>query len=213
MINPQNTLLLQTKDAITKMAPFIGLDLKNVHLVTTLQEAASALDDLLSNPFLGFDTESKPTFRKGQKSEGPHILQFATQHRAYIFQTYLAFCRPAIAKILESKHIAKIGFGLKDDIKRIAGKLQIQPRAIIDLDHIFKINFGQKNSVGVKTAIALLFNRRFIKSHKATTSNWSNRVLSEKQLLYAADDAFAAIAVYAALKKRGIEITIESDPR
>ncbi|MBN1575108.1 MAG: 3'-5' exonuclease domain-containing protein 2 [Chitinispirillaceae bacterium] len=202
----QNSPPLQTRDTIPKMAPFIGLNLTNVHLVTTPQEAASALNNLLCNPFLGFDTESRPTFRKGQKSEGPHVLQFATQHSAYLFQTYFAFCRPAVAEILESKHISKIGFGLNDDIKRIAGKFQIQSQAIIDLNHTFKRNFGQKNSVGVKTAIALLFNRRFIKSHKATTSNWSNRVLSEKQLLYAANDAFAAIAVYTALKKRGIEV-------
>ncbi len=205
MTNQKKSLRLPTRDAITKMAPFIGLNLKNVHLVATPREAASALDDLLRNPFLGFDTESRPTFRKGQKSEGPHVLQFATQHSAYIFQTYHAHCGPAIAEILESEHIAKIGFGLNDDIKRIAGKFRIQPQAIIDLNHTFKINFSQKNSVGAKTAIALLFNRRLIKSHKATTSNWSNQVLSENQLLYAANDAFAALAVYAALKKRGIE--------
>jgi ribonuclease D len=206
MTDQQTPLPLPTRDAITRMAPFACLDLKNIHLVTTQQEAQKAIDDLMRCSFLGFDTESRPTFRKGQESEGPHVLQFATQHSAYIFQTFQALCRPAIAKILESKHIAKIGFGLNDDMKRIAGKFRIHPHAIIDLDHTFKKNIGQKNSVGVKTAIAILFNRRFIKSHKATTSNWSNRVLSEKQLLYAANDAFAAIAVFAALKRRCIEV-------
>ena len=93
-----------------------------------------------------------------------------------------------------------------DDIKRIEGKFRIQLQSIIDLDHIFKRTIGMKNSVGVKTAIAILFNRRFIKSHKATTSNWSDKELSEKQLLYAANDAFAALVVYGALKKRGIEV-------
>jgi ribonuclease D len=197
---------LPTRDAISEMEPFIGLDLKNIHLVTTQQEVSSALDDLMRHPFLGFDTESRPTFTKGQLSEGPHVLQFATEHNAYIFQAHLAPCRAAIAKIIESKHIAKVGFGLNDDIKRIAGKFKLHQQSIIDLDHTFKKYFAQKNSVGVKTAIALLFNRRLIKSHKATTSNWSNKVLSEKQLLYAANDAFAAIAVFAALKKRCIAV-------
>jgi ribonuclease D len=205
MTNPKSPLLLPTRDAINKMAPFIGLNLENIHLVATLRDAASALDDLLRNPYLGFDTESKPTFIKGQKSQGPHVLQFATQQRAYIFQTCHAPCLPAVVEILKSRQIAKIGFGLNDDIKRIAGKFRIQPHGIIDLNHTFKRNSGHKNSVGAKTAVALLFNRRLIKSHKATTSNWSNKVLSENQLLYAANDAFAALAVYAALKKRGIE--------
>jgi len=202
--NPQTTQPLQTKDAINKMTPFIGLDLENIHLVTTLQEMALARADLLGNPFVGFDTESRPTFRKGEVSEGPHVLQFATPNCAYIFQTHNDFCRPVLAEVLESKQIIKIGFGLNDDMKRITDKLHLHSQEIIDLDHIFKRNFGLHNSVGVKTAIALLFNQRFLKSRKATTSNWSNRELSEKQLIYAANDAFAAIAVYIELKKRGI---------
>lgn len=205
MIKQQKKLPAHSRETIAKMPLFIGLDLEHIHLVATPREAATALDTLLRHPFLGFDTESRPTFRKGEKSEGPHVLQFATSQSAYIFQCCHAHCAPAIAKILKSKHITKIGFGLNDDIKRIAEKFRVQPQAIIDLNHLFRIHFGQKNSVGVKTAIALLFNRRFIKSHKATTSNWSNRVLTEKQLLYAANDAFGAVAVYEELVKRGIE--------
>lgn len=206
MTNPSQTVFsLPTKDAITGMDPFIGLGLNAIHLVTTPREAETALDDLLRHPAVGFDTESKPTFRKGQLSEGPHVLQFATQHKAYIFQTCTAPCVPEIARILESSHIAKVGFGLNEDINRIAAKLKIDPQSIIDLDHTFH-TLGQKNSVGTKTAIAMLFNKRMTKSRKATTSNWSNRTLSEKQLLYAANDAYAAIAAYAALKERGIEI-------
>ena len=108
-----------------------------------------------------------------------------------------------VAEILKSKQVVKIGFGLNDDIKRIREKFRIHPRSIIDIDRIFK-RLGQKNSIGTKTAIALLFGKRLIKSHKLTTSNWSNRRLSEKQLLYAANDAFAALAVFTALKKRGM---------
>lgn len=205
MTDPLTSLPLPTRDSITKMDPFIGLDLKAIRLVTTQQEAETALSDLLRHPAVGFDTESRPTFRKGQISEGPHVLQFATNNRAYIFQTCTTLCRPAIARILESGDIAKVGFGLSEDIKRIAGKFKIHPQAIIDLDNTFH-SLGQKNSIGTKTAIALLFNRRMTKSRKATTSNWSNRQLSEKQMLYAANDAFAAIAVFEALKRRGIEV-------
>ena len=212
MTDLQTTLHLPARTA-SSMAPFAGLGPENIHLVATPHEAASALDDLLHNPFIGFDTESRPTFRKGEKSEGPHVLQFATRHRAYIFQTFRRVCEPAVAEILTSEHTVKIGFGLNDDIKRIADKFRLQPRAIVDLDHVFKKNFGLKNSIGVKNAVALLFKRRFIKSHKSTTSNWSNKLLSEKQLLYAANDAFAAISVYVELKKRGIEVDQPPPPK
>ena len=99
MTNPPPPLILPTRDVIAGMDPFIGLDLEHILLVATQHEAQKALDDLLHHTAIGFDTESRPTFRKGQKSEGPHVLQFATQHKAYVFQTYLALCRPAIAKI------------------------------------------------------------------------------------------------------------------
>jgi ribonuclease D len=205
MTNQTKPLLLPTREAITKMEPFVGLSPRNVHLVTTQHEADSALDDLLHQKAIGFDTESKPTFRKGQLSEGPHVLQFAVQYRAYVFQSHTPVCRPAIDKILESSSLLKVGFGLNDDLKRITDKFKILPRAVIDIGLAFN-GPGQKNSIGTKTAIALLFNKRLIKSHSATTSNWASRALSEKQLLYAANDAFAAISVYAELKKRGMAI-------
>ncbi len=196
-------LQLPTREAITGMAPFAGLELKDISLVTTQEEAASALDHLLQESFLGFDTESRPTFRIGQHSEGPHVLQFATLRSAYIFQAHRPFCGPAVAEILKSGHVAKIGFGLDDDIKRIKGKLNIHPKHVIDINHIFN-RFGHKNSIGSRAAVALLFGKRFIKPQKTTTSNWSNEQLSDKQLLYAANDAFAALSVFMALKRRGM---------
>jgi ribonuclease D len=204
MINNPIPLALPTREAISAMAPFIGIGLKDIYVITTPKEASLALDSLLGEPFLGFDTESRPTFRVGQLSEGPHVLQFATSKEAYIFQSCRSVCRPAIAKIMESKHIAKIGFGLKEDIKRTTAKFGIHPRTIIDIDNTFK-RLGHTDTIGIKTAIALLFGKRMTKSHKATTSNWSSELLSEKQLLYAANDAFAALAVFTELKKRGID--------
>ena len=205
-------LLVPTRDAIARMLPFPGLGLEHIHLVSTPQDAKEALAALRESAFVGFDTESRPTFRKGQKSQGPHVLQFATMERAYIFQTLHEECTPVVTELLRSKKVVKIGFGLNDDILRIGTKFCIQPRSIIDLDYTFKINFDHKNSIGVKNAVALLFNRRFTKSHKATTSNWAHRLLSEKQLRYAANDAYAAIAVHTELKKRGIEVAHHRRP-
>jgi ribonuclease D len=69
---------------------------------------------------------------------------------------------------------------------------------VVDLNHLFRAR-GYRKDIGVKTAVAILFGRRFLKSGKASTSNWAARQLSESQLLYAANDAWAAARVFAAM--------------
>ena len=69
---------------------------------------------------------------------------------------------------------------------------------MLELNTIFR-DRGYRKDMGVKGAVAVLFNRRFIKSKKATTSNWANQRLSEAQLIYAANDAYAAVRVFHAL--------------
>jgi ribonuclease D len=94
--------------------------------------------------------------------------------------------------------VVKAGFGLGDDRKRIVHKLGIDPQGILELNTIFRER-GYRKDMGVKGAVAVLFNERFIKSKKAATSNWANARLSEAQLVYAANDAYAAIRVWQAL--------------
>jgi ribonuclease D len=94
--------------------------------------------------------------------------------------------------------IAKAGFGLGDDRKRIIQKLGIEPAGILELNAVFHAR-GYRKDMGAKGAVAVLFNQRFQKSKKAATSNWANPRLSESQLVYAANDAYAAICVWEAL--------------
>jgi ribonuclease D len=72
----------------------------------------------------------------------------------------------------------------------------------VDLDRSFKL-LGYRNAVGAKSAVAMLFNRQLSKSKSITTSNWAARELTDRQLLYAANDAYAAIRVYHALQQAG----------
>jgi len=190
-----------SKQEILELEPYTGLGLEQVRLICSAEEAQQALAEMGAHEALGFDTESRPTFVKNQRSGGPHVLQFATPERAYIFQSHHRECHPVIAEVLQSDRIAKIGFGLSNDIRHIGDRFGIKPQAIVDLDRAF-MDLGYKNQVGARTAIAILFNKRFAKSKSTTTSDWSNKVLSEKQFLYAANDAYAAIQVYLALKKR-----------
>ena len=106
--------------------------------------------------------------------------------------------REAVCSLLESTSLSKVGFGLDGDKTQIRSRLEIEPRAVLDLDTVFR-DLGYRKSVGLKVAVALVFNRRFVKSKRIGTSNWSNRQLNESQLLYAANDAYAAMRVHAAI--------------
>lgn len=187
------------KDHIAELEPFEGLEMERIHVVTTAAEAAAAHEELMKAREVGFDTESKPTFHKGQKSEGPHVLQFATTERAYIFQSHHGECLPAVLDLLESRELLKIGFGLGGDLSHISMRFGVRPNSIVDLDVSFK-KLGYRNAVGAKSAIAILFQKRMFKSKSTTTSNWSSVSLTERQLVYAANDAYAAIRVHHALK-------------
>jgi len=107
-------------------------------------------------------------------------------------------CRAVAAELLALGGFAKAGFGLGDDRKRIIHKLGVEPAGVLELNTVFRER-GYRKDMGVKGAVAVLFNQRFIKSKKAATSNWANLRLTEAQLVYAANDAYAAIRVYEAL--------------
>ncbi len=195
MIVPKTT---PHKSAIAELEPFQGLGLESIFVVTNAEQAGRAMTELMGTRFVGFDTESKPTFHKGQQSEGPHVLQFSTLEKAFIFQSHCVESHPVILHLLSSPDLTKIGFGLGGDLHQIANRFGIRPEAIIDLDRSFKKR-GYSNAVGAKSAIAMFFNRKLLKSKTVTTSNWAARDLSDRQLIYAANDAYAAIKIFHAL--------------
>jgi ribonuclease D len=186
------------KEQIALLEPFERLGLDRIHLVTTREQAHGAREELAATPVWGFDTESKPTFFKDQLSEGPHVVQLATLHKAWVFQLHDTACRTVVAELLALRGVVKAGFGLGDDRKRIVDKLGVEPADVLELNTVFRER-GYRKDMGVKGAVAVLFNRRFIKSRKATTSNWANPRLTEAQLVYAANDAYAAVRVFHAL--------------
>jgi 3'-5' exonuclease len=190
-----------SNDEITLLPLFERLGLSRITLVRSGSQAREAAVSLEAAAAWGFDTESKPTFRVGEISTGPHILQLATLERAWVFQLDDAECRAVAGQLLARPGIAKAGFGLGDDKKRIRSKLGIEPQGIVEINTLFRER-GYRKEIGVKAAVATLFNQRFIKSKKASTSNWALPNLSESQLIYAANDAYAAIRVYDALQNQ-----------
>ncbi len=181
------------------LPPYVGIDLADVRLVKTADDAAAAMAALTAADVVGFDTESKPTFAKGEKSTGPHLVQLATDDAAYLFQVGAAPLRAellaVLRAVLESPDILKVGFGLGDDLRRLQGKLGIDTRNVIDLSTALRRR-GERNTLGAKTAVARFFAQALSKSKRITTTNWALPQLSEKQILYAADDAHVALRIY-----------------
>lgn len=194
------TLPTPSKDEIALLPEFGRLGLDRITLVVSAVQAREAAAALADHAIWGFDTESKPTFVKDQVSDGPHIVQLATLAHAWVFQLQDPACRDTVAGLLAQATHTKAGFGLGDDTKRIQSKLLVEPAGVLELNTVFRAR-GYRKDMGVKGAVAVLFAQRFIKSKKAATSNWANPRLSEAQLVYAANDAYAAARVAQALRR------------
>ena len=201
MSGHKSRLPVPDKEAIEALPPFERLGLEQVRLVNTAEQAEAAWQALQSHSVLGFDTESKPTFLREQVSDGPHIVQLATDRVAYIFQLTDPQCRARVAQLLADPRLLKAGFGLGDDTRRIERKLGVVPQGVVELNQLLFAR-GWRREMGVKAAVAVLFGRCFAKSKKAATSNWALPQLGSSQLLYAANDAWAALKVYQALQDR-----------
>ncbi|MDD5336706.1 MAG: 3'-5' exonuclease domain-containing protein 2 [Rhodoferax sp.] len=187
-----------SKEQIALLPEFGRLGLERIVLVASAAQAQQAQAALRATAVWGFDTESKPTFVKDQLSTGPHIVQLATLEQAWVFQLHDPACRAVVTQLLALPGFTKAGFGLGDDRKRIQSKLGVQALDVLDLNTVFHQR-GYRKDMGVKGAVAVLFQQRFIKSKKAATSNWSVPSLSPAQVVYAANDAYAAIRVFHAL--------------
>lgn len=189
--------------AETRLLPaFPGLTLDRIHVPKTLAECKAAADELFAAEIAGFDTEAKPTFKVGEKSGGPHVVQFSLTDRAFIFQLHLSECEKVAAELIASKRVLKVGFGLKNDCVQIRNRLGIELNHVLDLDQCFR-KLGYRGQIGVRGAMGALLGLHFPKSKSITTSNWAAAKLNQRQLVYAANDAFAALKIMEALQREG----------
>ncbi|QUX94964.1 3'-5' exonuclease domain-containing protein 2 [Marinomonas sp. CT5] len=182
-----------TKEQISQLPLYIGLGLSDIHIIENEVEAEQALKALENETRLGFDTESKPIFRKGQVSPGPSLIQLATESQAFLFPVRFPSAVAAAKKILTNPKIKKIGFGIKDDNKELRNKLDIDICNTQDLSVTLKQLAGEKNTIGARAAVAMVLGKRLGKG--AQRSNWGAYPLKEHQILYAANDAHSAICV------------------
>lgn len=185
-------------EELRQFKPFENLDSTQIHVISTLKQAQQIENELKMVKIFGFDSESKPTFQKGEISTGPHLIQLATTQHAYLFQMNDAlfdFLQP----ILANPQQLKVGFGLKNDAHLFRQK-GIELNNTIELSKCFT-HFGFHQTMGIKNAIAFLFQRYFAKSKKVSTSNWAQHRLTPAQIQYATADAYVALLVFLELQR------------
>jgi ribonuclease D len=166
-----------------------------VHLVTSADEERRAVDDLLAETVLGFDTESRPTFIKGQVHPTA-LIQFAGSRAVYIFQLNRLRGLSAGLELLSNACVLKAGIALGDDLKKLRVDYTFEPAGFIEIGHLCKAA-GIKQT-GLRPLAGMLLGFRI--SKREQRSNWAAATLTPSQLRYAATDAWAAREVYLKLK-------------
>lgn len=198
MMNKTTHLIRPTREEIALLPLFPGLPLDRIQCLETGAQFERALAVMNEAVFVGFDTESKPTFFKDAAQNGPHVVQIAVDNEAFIVQIRSNTPSAFLKALVESERIVKIGFGLTSDRAPLARKLGLKLNTTVDLSKTLR-SLGYKQELGVKAAVAIVLGQNIQKSKKVTTSNWANAALSASQLLYAANDAYAALKVFQAM--------------
>jgi ribonuclease D len=165
-----------------------------IAVVSNADEAESAVECLSKFKLLGFDTETKPAFRKGQKHKIA-LLQLSSDVVAYLFRLHSTGIPDCLAKLLENVEIKKIGVAVHDDIKGLQDVRKIKPDGFVDLQKIVQ-DYGIQDK-SVQKIAAIVLNARISKSQQLT--NWENKNLTNMQQLYAATDAWICREIYVRL--------------
>ena len=167
----------------------------NIKVVNTAAEMRRAISILKRYEILGFDTESRPTFRKGATIH-VSLIQIATEDVCFLFRIRKISDISPLKEIIESEKILKIGLSLHDDFNIMSHDHNFQPKGFVDLQKIVpEYNLG---NTSLQKIYAILFDERITKSQQL--SNWDAEELSDAQLSYAAIDAWACIRIYKKLK-------------
>ena len=160
-------------------------------LVNTNDKLRTILPLLKSASVLGFDTETRPSFKRGEFHKVA-LLQFAFSNKAYLIQIHKTGVTVELADILSNANIIKAGVAIRDDIKALQKFRRFNPGGFIDLAVMARESGLEVESVKKLTALLLGFRI----SKTAQTSNWEAAVLTEKQIEYAATDAWVCVEIY-----------------
>ena len=165
-------------------------------VVLTERDADKAVRYLLSQPILGVDTETRPSFKKGQMHQVA-LLQVSSYDVCFLFRLNQLGLSPSVKRLLEDKQVPKIGLSLRDDLLSLHKLGDFNAGYFIDLqDHMREIGV---EDLSLQKLYANFFAQKISKREQLT--NWEADILQDKQKLYAATDAWSCIMLYEELQR------------
>lgn len=177
--------------------PLIRFDGK-IHIVDSPEALKKVLQELEKEQIVGFDTETKPTFNKGEYNSTA-LIQLATQTDAYLLRIKNLGIPNSLKSFFENPDVLKIGISISDDLKDLKLRRAFKPKGFIDLNDVAK-EFGI-TQIGMKSLTGIFLKSRVSKSQQ--TSNWEVVELTTGQQMYAATDAWVCLKIYKMLEKKG----------
>lgn len=168
-------------------------------LCRTPDEAEKAAKKLKKEILLGFDTETRPAFRKGE-SYDPSLLQLATESEVYLFQLQMTGLTKGLISILADPKIVKAGVAIDRDVSELQAISPFKPGGFIELATYAKKS--RIKNLGLRGLAAILFGLRI--SKKEQVSNWARKDLTTSQQTYAATDAWLGRKIYVHFKEAGV---------
>ena len=168
-----------------------------VIVVEEAKNVEGAVRYLAAHTCLGFDTETRPAFHKGE-THPVSLLQLAAPEKVYLFRVNKCGISMARRNLLAEKRLAKIGVGIRDDIRALRKLGNFQPASFIDLQE-FVVPYGIEEKSFSKL-MAIIFQVKISKRQRV--SNWDAPVLTSSQIKYAATDAWGALRMYEELMNR-----------
>lgn len=165
-------------------------------MINKNDEIAGALELLRLDSLIGFDTETKPSFRKGEVYL-VSLLQLATPDYALLFRLHSLTDFSLLKEFFEDESIKKIGVAIRDDIRTLQKTFSFEPQGFVELSEMAKAH--NLNNFGLKGMTEEVLNLTL--SKRAKLSNWESSVLKNDQKLYAATDAWIGREIYIALNQ------------
>ena len=160
-------------------------------IIDNTKDVSSAIKELKQSEFVGFDTETKPTFKVGQHSK-ISLLQLATESKAFLFRLNMIGMNSSLKRYLENEQYTKIGLSVKDDFRALQDWMPCRPNNFIELQKY--VQFFGTEEMSLRKIYAIIFGKRI--SKRKRLSNWEAPTLSPEQIKYAATDAWACIEIY-----------------
>lgn len=175
--------------------PVVQFDGRIITLVSEA-EAEKAVEYLLHQPILGFDTETKPSFKKGKGMNPVTLLQVSTPDTCFLFRLNHIGMSDSVVRLLSDRKVTKVGLSWQDDLHQLCRRKEFSPGTFVELQKYVR-EFGIEDA-SLQKLYANIFGQKISKSQRLT--NWEADCLNEKQQRYAATDAWACVRMYQELK-------------